>query len=580
MKIKWLYVFSLAAIIGLFSTTSQLVAQQPNYLKLQPHKVQWAQQVMKDAVSKKDSLLLAEAYYLFGKIYEAAGDFITATDFYLKSLRIQEKRGDSYELVRLYDRLFNIESTIYKYPSAKRYLILLMNTAIRLESNKALAKAYGNLASFYKIDWALGNKNSKYPKPNYDSAFYFLKKAEVIVLKGRDEIEIAGIYNALGGEFLRRKDPLSISYFIKALRLSEKTQKPREIYSALIFLATAHVQFKQPDKAYSYLQQAIRISKTLPAHQNVFQRNNQLELIYSDYYKQKKNWKKALEHTEKLHEFEKSKLLADRDGALSRLNFDHEIEKKETQLKTQKRELTINAKNLKTQKLFTGVILVLLIISSGTGIAFYRLSQKNQRISQHNAQLVKEQNHRVKNNLQVVSSLLSLHSNRLTDDLARKAVSESQLRVETMAILHRRLYDGDKLIVVSMLDFIKEVIEGVLQTYGFFDVEIEFDIDDIELKPNHALSIGLIINELCTNACKYALDNTGESLISVNFKSNGNKINLIFADNGPGFNLEHAKSQKSFGLKLIQLQVDQLYGSCEFKTDKGTIFQMQFKTNK
>ena len=551
-------------------------AQQPTYLKLQPHKVQWAQQVMKEATQKKDSLLLAEAYYLFGKAYEAAGDFKTATDFFLKSLKIQEKKGDSYELVRLYMHLFNMSITVLYYPDAKRYSDLAMNTARRVNTNKALLRAYGTVLGLYYADWTTGQKNSNFPKPNYDSVLSILKRTEKLAHKSEDEMELVGINFSLGHEFLRRKDTICIAYFKEALTISRRNQKPGAVFQSLTALAAAYLKLGSPKKGYPYLVEANRVRKTLPSQGDAFTDKIIVGSLYVDYYKSQRNWKKAFSYLEGTHEFEKNKYLADREGALSKLNFEHELEKKELLLKTQQKELATNTQNLLLQRRFIVIILVLFLISVGFGIAFYRLSRKNQRISQRNAQLVNEQNHRVKNNLQVVSSLLSLHSNRLTDEQARQAVGESQLRVETMAILHRKLYDGDKLIVVNMRDFIQEVVNGVLLTYGFTNVETTFDIDNLELKPNYALPLGLIINELSTNACKYAFAENDKRLISLSCKADHNKINLTFSDNGPGFNFEQFKYTKSFGLKLIQIQVAQLYGTCEFRNENGTVFQMQF----
>lgn len=80
-----------------------------------------------------------------------------------------------------------------------------------------------------------------------------------------------------------------------------------------------------------------------------------------------------------------------------------------------------------------------------------------------------------------MSSLLSLQSKRLTDEAAKKAVEESRLRVESMAILHRRLYDGDKFAKVNVDEFIRELVGGVLKAYGYYTIRPQFIIDDIDL---------------------------------------------------------------------------------------------------
>jgi len=570
----FLFCFCLGMFCNISVPESQ--AQQPTYFKLQPHKVQWAQQVMKEAIQKNDSVLLAEAYYLFGKTYELAGDFKTAKDYFLKSLKIQEKKGDSDELVRLYMRLTSMSITVLYYPDAKRYSALAMNTARRLNTNKTLLRAYGTVIGIYSTDWTMGQKNSKFPKPDYDSVLYFLKKVEILAYKSDDEMAMVSINSSLGEELLRRNDTKSIAYFKEAVRIARKSQKPPHLFQSLTALASAYIRLGSPEKAYPYLQEANKVNKTLRLLGDAFTDKIMLAFLYADYYKSRKNWEKALEYREQAFELEKNRYLADREGALSKMSFEHEMEKKDIQLKAQQKVLATNTANLLIQRRFIAAVLVLFLISVGIGIAFYRLYRKNQRISHRNAQLVNEQNHRVKNNLQVVSSLLSLHSNRLTDEQARQAVGESQLRVETMAILHRKLYDGDKLIAVNMRDFLKEVVNGVLLTYGFINVETVFDVEDLELKPTHALPLGLIINELSTNACKYAFIENTNPLIFVSCTADQNKINLTFTDNGPGFDFDNYKKPKSFGLKLILMQVAQLYGTSEFRNENGAVFQMQF----
>jgi len=557
-------------------TVPEIQAQQPINLKLQPNKVQWAQKVMKDAIRSKDSTLLAEAYYLFGKTYLAAGDFKTSKEYFLKSLRIVEKKGDSFELVRLYSQLFSISATFIYYPDAKRYSDLAVNTAKRVNTDKALLKAYGSKLEIYRTDWNTVKKKPQFPKPDYDSLLYILNKMKILAYRSGDDLEIVGVNSFLGAELLRRNDPECISPLKEALRLARKSQKPASVFHSLTALASAYIRIGFPKKGYPYLVEATEINKTLPSRGEDFHDKIILAFHFADYYKSIEDWEKALKYKEQAFELEKNKYLTDRQGALGQLSFEHEMEKKNIQLKSQQKELLTNNKNLLIHRRFIVVILILFLISVGIGIAFYRLSLKNQRISQRNAELVNEQNHRVKNNLQVVSSLLSLHSNRLTDEHARQAVGESQLRVETMAILHRKLYDGDKLIAVNMRDFLQEVVDGVILTYGFTKIETVFDIEELDLKPNYALPMGLIINELSTNACKYAFSHNTKPLIFVSCKADHKKINLVFRDNGPGFDFKQYKKASTFGLRLILMQVAQLYGTSEFRNEKGTIFQMQF----
>lgn len=552
------------------------VAQQPKFLPLQPHKVQWANAVLKNALLTKDTLQLAEAYFLFGKIYETSGDFLTSKRYFTQSLRLQEKRGDTEELSRLYKRLSDLECRFYDYDNALRYARLSLAVAQRIGSNKALLHAYTQMREIHNTDWTQlsSQPHQNLPKPNYDSVLYYLKKLEPLARSSPDPLEIAALNLCFGEELQRRNDPKAITYFEERLQIYTQKKKPADQVVSMLSLADAYLQFGQPQRAKELLMNAEQLQYTLPA--NVQGTRIEFEGIYVHYYQVIGDWKQAFEHQQKLFDLEKNRYLADREGAVSRLAVEFESEKKEAQLKSQQTALALNAENLKVQRRFLLAVLGLLLLAVGASGAFYWLYRQNRRISRRNAELVREQNHRVKNNLQVVSSLLNLQANRLTDDATKQVVEDIQSRIETMAILHRKLYDGDDLIAIHLNDFLEELVEQVLRTFGQNDVKPTYDIVPIDLAADHALRVGLIVNELTTNACKYAFVNNDAPVFRISCVLQREFLEISVADNGPGFDFSQ-RSNKSFGMRLIQLQVAQLYGSYQFKSANGTAFWMKFK---
>ncbi len=218
----------------------------------------------------------------------------------------------------------------------------------------------------------------------------------------------------------------------------------------------------------------------------------------------------------------------------------------------------------------------MLLGAGGASVLFYRLSQKNKRLSVHKAALVREQNHRVKNNLQLVSSLLNLQLNRLRDPAAQSALKESQLRIEVMGLLQRKLYDGNYLMAVEMQPFVREVVEMVLKTFGLKNVEVYYQIPaTLTLPADYAMRIGLIINELTTNSCKYAVPNHPSPQLRIEAHLTDKTFKLCLADNGTIPKTAQPKSD-SFGLRLVEMQVEQLYGTYRFEYIDGTIFDMSF----
>lgn len=558
------------------------IAQQPKFFPLQPHKVQWANAVIKNALKTKDTIQLAEGYYLYGKIYEASGDWLTAKRYFMRSLRIQEKKGDSFELSRLYLRLAGIEGSQMRYTETLHYARLALSVAKRIQSDQALMRAYSQLSAIHWNDWTADITNANAPKSNYDSAFYYLKKAEPIARRMKDPMAVRDITKNLGHEMLRRKNPKSIAYLEEALAICIQQKEIYEQVIGLLSLSEAYIAFGKTQKAYELLTQAKTIQDTLPSNpSNDYRASMRFEGHFVHYYQVIGDWERAYKHLSKLFELERNRFLADREGAMSRLSVEYETEKKEAQLKSQQKELVLSNENQTIQRRFLMALSFILVGATVAIVVVYRLYLKNQQISRQNTILVREQNHRVKNNLQIVSSLLTLQSNRFTDEIAKSAVEDTQLRIEVMTILQRKLYDGDQLASVNLLEFISELLEIVLQTFGQEHVEITYDIfHTLEVSVDHALRIGLIVNELATNACKYAFADHPHPTFSIACSVQKGIFEMKVADNGKGFkppNPSKSTKKTSFGMRLIQLQVEQLYGTYQFYTRNGATFEMQFK---
>ncbi|SFD31930.1 Two-component sensor histidine kinase, contains HisKA and HATPase domains [Spirosoma endophyticum] len=555
------------------------MAQEAPHLNVQPDKVRKAREVEQEARQKRDPRQLAEAWYLYGKAYVFAADYLTAQTYFLKAVRIHEPLGNSFELSRLYVRLCENEERLGHVEQALHYATLSLQVAqrIKLEKDQALIRSYGALAHIHETLWdgRVADKQSDYNK----ALSYYIKR-EFLCKKLNDTAGVAEVSLELGTLFTRVKDPRAIAYLEKALDLFTLKNKDGIRVNTMIHLASAYLTFGEPDRAIQSLENAkkLYVSKKM----NEYDISLVMENNFVNYYETLGLWKQAFEHLRKFSELERIKLLADRDGAITRLSVEYETEKRDALLKAKNQEIALKNQTLLTQQRFTYAISALLIMALGMSIVFFRLYRKNQRISHRNEVLLKEQNHRVKNNLQIVSSLLNLQAKRLTDEVAKKAVEESRLRVQSMAIIHRRLYDGDKLAEVNLDEFIKELTAGVLKAFGYLFIKLEFAIDDINLSADKAISVGLILNELITNACKYAFPDNESPFLCITCYLKTNKIELKVEDNGPGIEGAMIAKTNSFGMTLIQAQVNQLYGTYRFSSGektvaKGTTFMMEFK---
>ncbi|PIV51603.1 MAG: histidine kinase [Flavobacteriaceae bacterium CG_4_8_14_3_um_filter_34_10] len=243
----------------------------------------------------------------------------------------------------------------------------------------------------------------------------------------------------------------------------------------------------------------------------------------------------------------------------------------------------------KTQTLYTILVILLGVILFGLFYSYKKRQKRNKKLlelnnrldikNKQNELLLKEIHHRVKNNLELVKSLISLQSAQMEDSPTKEAMIASQNRVQSMGIIHQKLYQGENLGSIEMKDYFLNLGEGILDTFNAEDkVKIECAMDNLELDVDTAVPIGLIVNELLTNALKYAFpeDKNGAIQISLS-QSTPETLTLKVADNGVGKGNGLASKGTGFGSQLIKLLTQQLNGTMLEKIEKGTTVEFQFK---
>lgn len=213
----------------------------------------------------------------------------------------------------------------------------------------------------------------------------------------------------------------------------------------------------------------------------------------------------------------------------------------------------------------------------------YKSRREVQKRINEKETLLKEVHHRVKNNLQTVSSLLSLQSRSIADEKISNIIKSSQNRVVSMAMVHEMLYKRDDyLSKIELKPYVKELSEYLVRSIkgNTNNVTVNIDIDENKLSIDTVIPLGLIINETITNALKYGIteDNSGEILIALK-KLGDNRYELYLGDDGVGYSEEIGpKTSKSLGLKLIYNLTRQLRGSISRDAEKkGTYYRIEFE---
>ncbi len=196
--------------------------------------------------------------------------------------------------------------------------------------------------------------------------------------------------------------------------------------------------------------------------------------------------------------------------------------------------------------------------------------------------LLKEVHHRVKNNMQVISSILNLQSSYVSDEYALTLLKESQNRIKTMAYIHESLYQNKSFTSVNFSDYVQTLVNNIVQSYTYSNekIKLELNIEKITLSLDSSIPAGLIINELITNAIKHAFPGTKQGFIFFNLRTENNFVFLELKDNGVGFaDGVDFENSHSLGLQLVNTLIEQIEGKHTFKSEKnkGTEISVTFK---
>lgn len=279
---------------------------------------------------------------------------------------------------------------------------------------------------------------------------------------------------------------------------------------------------------------------------------------------------------------EKNRLIAEVET-----RFETQI--KEDQIRDLDRENALSKAQLSTARTRQWGLIAGLLLFGLLAFAFYRnaalrkrsnhaLEQANADLSRKNHEvqtLLREIHHRVKNNLQIISSLLRLQARKTDDAGALDALRTSQARVRSMALLHQRLYQEANLVGIPMQAYMEELSRSLFDTYRIDEDRIQLltELDDVTLDVDAAVPIGLITNELITNALKHAFPGNRSGVIQILLKTDNEQLRLEIADDGIGAPLQNGKpivSGPSFGFELVESLAEKLQGALYFSNQRGS----------
>lgn len=194
--------------------------------------------------------------------------------------------------------------------------------------------------------------------------------------------------------------------------------------------------------------------------------------------------------------------------------------------------------------------------------------------------MLKEIHHRVKDNMQIISSLLNMQIRYVKNEADKAIFKESQSRIKSMALIHERLYKSNDLAHINFEKYTRKVVSNLLASNesGPKNIMFNFDMEDIAIPINQAIPLGLIVNEIISNSIKYAFKKTEKPAIHISLHKSDPWFEMIIRDNRCGLDISKIPDQsKTVGMHLIKSLITQLHGSLDVMSDQGLSYTIRWQ---
>ncbi|WP_194141349.1 tetratricopeptide repeat-containing sensor histidine kinase [Flavobacterium hungaricum] len=541
------------------------------YKKIGYKKLQYTYDLLAD-VNRLKGDLGKSLYYSLAcvKYMEATKEFGDAPDFY-EQLALAYKDLGKHDLsIELLAKAIPILKSQKEldYTNIYAFTDLLCKELIEIKKPKEALRQVQNIIKEYA------------PKKNTDKAI---------------------IYGSLAYCYNKNKQPrLAEANFAKMITLYEESNSIMDIdlSEAYFEFGKFYEEHQNYDKAKVNFQKSLNFPKGIVELSQVKEANLYLFKIDSakgnyitaiQYFQKYKNLNDSIFNEKKNKQIEELQILyglEKKEKEFSNLKLDMDAEKQ----KTIHAQTTIKFGFCLVAFLLVSIILFWISYQEKKKNNALLITQKNeidqknetlQKLVIEKESLMQEIHHRVKNNLQIVMSLLNSQSSTLKNKEAFDAIQKSQHRLYAISLLHQKLYRTDIIREIEMENYINDLLHNFRDTFDMHYITFETALDTVHLDEAQAVSVGLILNEAITNAIKYAFESNQKGIIVIEMKpSENNTITLKIRDNGNGFpdDLDF-NSPATLGINLISGLAQQLDGKVSFFNDNGAVIQVEFTAN-
>ncbi len=497
--------------------------------------------------------IAAEFRGLYFELVESRYD--KAGNEYLQALKICESENLSY-LADIYHTLGLMYHTTDNYQKGMEYYELAYRSAVR-HKNTGLEKKI-------LINWGSVNSSLK----NFDKAEELFARSLAIKENPHDDYNT---YANLGNLSMRRKNyRKAVEYFEKA---TEVHPDNGESERNLRFLLDAKVALNDSTDMHILLPRAVESFKT----GGYLREKSLMAMAISEYYRKFGFYEKALEYKDKYLQIYEEIKEKQRDDIVYEVQARFDTERKDDQL----RLLQFEKEKKEQQNLLYLILAVAgLILAASTGFFLYKNRKKNILLNRQKQILettldeknilLREVHHRVKNSFQIVSSLLYLQSEDVDNTDAKRAIKEAENRVRSMVLIHQKLYNKEEVVGISTTEYFSDLARDIFESHTA-DISCRLDIQPLVLDIDTVTPLGLILNELITNALKHAfIKNSTDYLLQITFRKEKDKLLLTVRDNGEGFT--DKVKDTSFGIKLMKALAKKIRAQLQYTAipDGGT----------